>query len=326
MQPKVSVVMSVYNAAPHLRDAVSSVLAQTFRDFELLIINDGSTDASGQILKEFTDPRIRIIEQENRGLVTSLNRGVRESKGEYIARMDADDICLPGRLHSQVTYLDAHPAIALLGAFVSTMDEDGNPLAPVVRFPIQHQDIWQKLGRRPWVVCHPAVMYRRQVAMDIGLYDPAFAHAEDVEFFARLMSKYRAMNLPEVVLNYRVRRGAVSVTRKDHGRVNALLVATMIDQWEPGKSLGATFDQRRAADAAIEASRRAITREEVEAMYQCRIGRELLRGRQWRAAVRHYAEAARNDRWDWLPYVGIICAFLRIGGVNELDTLDGSPA
>jgi len=317
MPPKISVLMSVYNAEPHLNDAVKSVLAQNFEDFELLVINDGSTDASGQMLAAFTDPRIRILEQENRGLVPSLNRGIREARGQYIARMDADDICVPSRLKLQVDYLDTHLQIALLGGFVATMDEEGNPLAPMVRFPIRHEEIWSKLGRRPWVMCHPTVMYRRDVAVDIGLYNPAFAHAEDVEFFARLMSRYRAINLPEVVLQYRLRRGAVSVTRKDHGRVNAQLVAEMIAQWQPGQALSATQDQRRAADAAISASRRPVTRAEVEAMYQCRVARELLRGRQWQKAAKHYADATRHNRWDWLPYAGILCALLRIGGTQE---------
>jgi glycosyltransferase involved in cell wall biosynthesis len=317
MQPKVSVLMSVFNAEPHLRDAVKSILAQTFEDFEVLIINDGSTDGSARVLSAFTDPRIRIFEQENRGLVPSLNRGLREARGQYIARMDADDICTPRRLKLQVDYLDSHPQIALVGGFVATMDEEGNSLAPMVRFPIRHEEIWSKLGRRPWVMCHPTVMYRHEVAVDIGMYNPAFAHAEDVEFFARMMSRYRAINLPEVILHYRLRRGAVSVTRKDHGRVNAQLVAEMIAQWRPGQPLAPTQDQRRSADAAISASRRPITSAEVEAMYQCRVARELLRGRQWLKAAQHYADATRHNRWDWLPYAGILCALLRIGGTQE---------
>jgi glycosyltransferase involved in cell wall biosynthesis len=317
MQPKVSVLMSVFNAEPHLRDSVQSILAQTFEDFELLIINDGSTDGTGQLLSTFSDPRIKILEQENRGLVPSLNRGLREARGQYIARMDADDFAVPRRLKIQVDYLDGHSQIALAGGFVATMDEEGNPLAPMVRFPIRHEEIWSKLGRRPWVMCHPTVMYRREVAVDIGMYNPAFAHAEDVEFFARMMSRYRAINLPEVILHYRLRRGAVSVTRKDHGRVNAQLVAEMINQWRPGQALAPTQDQRRAADAAITASRRPITSAEVEAMYQCRVARELLRGRQWFRAAQHYADATRHNRWDWLPYAGILCALLRIGGTQE---------
>ena len=116
MAPKVSVLMSVYNAAAFLREAVESVLAQTFSDFEFVIINDGSTDNSPDILREFHDPRIRIIDQTNHGLIASLNHGIQISQGQYIARMDVDDRCELDRLALQVRFLDRNPEIALLAA------------------------------------------------------------------------------------------------------------------------------------------------------------------------------------------------------------------
>jgi glycosyltransferase involved in cell wall biosynthesis len=310
---KVSVVMAVRNEAVHVREAVDSVLHQTGVDFELVVVDDGSTDDTPALLRALHDRRLRVITGEGRGLVSSLNRGIIESAGDYIARMDGDDRCLPGRLQTQAEYLDTHPELALVGGSVGTMDEEGNPLAPRVEFPATHEQIWAALGRRPWVFCHPAVMYRRDAAVDVGLYDPMFKHAEDAEFFARLMTKYRAVNLPDVVLDYRIRRGAISVKQKTHGTANAGLVATIIDRWQPGQPFRATDQERKAADEQIEQSMRIATADKIEAAYQCRIGRELLRGRQWRRARRHYLLAARSDPLSKMPYAGWICGLFRIG-------------
>ncbi len=311
--PRVSVVMSVFNAGDFLREAVDSVLAQSFSDFEFIIIDDGSTDGSLAVLQSFTDPRIKLFPQPNRGLIASLNRGIEESTGQLIARMDCDDRCEPNRFSLQVNYLDQHPEVALLGGSIATMDETGNPLAPLVKFPATHDQIWSQIGRRPWVFCHPAVMFRRDAAVDVGLYSSGFAHAEDAEFFARLMTKYKAANLPEVLLNYRLRRSAVSFTRSAHGRINAELVARIIDRWKPGQPFAPTADERRDADIAIAMCNGSTPPNQTESAYHCRVGRELLRGRQWRRALRHYSLAARSDWQNRVAYIGMGCAILHYG-------------
>ncbi|MDB5295179.1 MAG: glycosyltransferase, partial [Phycisphaerales bacterium] len=252
--PLVSFVLPVHNAGEHLAAAVESVLAQTYGDFEVLAINDGSTDGSRDVLAGYRDPRVRVIDQPNAGLVATLNRGVREARGAWVARMDADDVCLPHRLERQMAHLAARPELDLLGGWVATIDEAGRLLADVVPFPVTHEALWGSIGRRPWVMCHPAVVFRRAAAVDAGLYDPAYKHAEDAEFFARLMTRGRVENLPAVVLKYRLRRGAVSGQFKDHGRVNAELVKAVIDRWRPGEPFAATPAERAAADAAIAAS------------------------------------------------------------------------
>jgi glycosyltransferase involved in cell wall biosynthesis len=314
MPPKISVVMSVYNAGAYLREAVDSVLAQTFEDFEFIIIDDGSTDDSLPLLKKISDPRIRLIEQENRGLIASLNRGIESATGTYIARMDADDRCEPHRFALQVRYLDQHPEIALLGGSVATMDEAGNPLAPCCTLPQTHEEIWAGIGRRPWVFCHPAVMFRRDAAIDVGLYRSDFAHSEDTEFFARLMTRYRAANLPDVLLNYRLCRSAISFTKTAHGLVNAQLVARIIDRWQPGEPFEATTEERRDADIAIALSQDAPSPAKMESAYHIRVGRELLRGRQWKRAFAHYRIAAAHDPRKRRVYMGMACALLHVGG------------
>jgi glycosyltransferase involved in cell wall biosynthesis len=313
MPPKVSVVMSVYNAGDFLREAVDSVLTQTFEDLEFIIIDDGSKDQSLQTLQEYTDPRIRILTQANRGLIASLNRGILEARGRYIARMDADDRCEPDRLEIQVRYLDHHPDIALLGGSVATMDEQGNPLAPFVGFPLTHEEIWSSVGRRPWVFCHPAVMYRREAAIDVGMYHTGFSHAEDAEFFARLMTKYRAANLPEVLLNYRLCRGGVSLTKLAHGQVNAKLVASIIDRWQPGEPFGPTPLERKAADEEIARCDASTTPAQIESAYQVRLGRELLRAKSWARARRHYINAIRSNPKNRRAYVGLAASWLHAG-------------
>ncbi len=306
--------MSVYNAGGFLKEAVESVLAQTFEDFEFVIINDGSSDTSLATLREFTDPRVRILTQENRGLIAALNRGILESTGQYIARMDADDRCEPDRLEIQVRYLDEHPNIALLGGSVATMDESGNPLAPCVRYPQTHEEIWAEIGRRPSVFCHPAVMYRREEAIDVGMYRPDFAHAEDAEFFARLMTTYRAANLPDVLLHYRLCRSSVSLVRLAHGQANARLVARMIDRWQPGEDFVPTEEERRIAEREIARCSEPVPPQKIESAYQSRVARELLRGRQWRRALQHYRNAIRSDQFNRKAYLGVVAALLHIGG------------
>lgn len=126
--PEISVILPVYNAEAYLRQAIDSVLAQTFTDFELLIVDDGSTDRSAEIIRSYDDPRIRCLSNEgNKGLIYSLNRAIDEAKGRYLARMDADDICLPQRLEKQVRYLQKNN-IAILATRANLINAAGNPL------------------------------------------------------------------------------------------------------------------------------------------------------------------------------------------------------
>ena len=316
--------MSVFNAGGFLVEAVDSILAQTMEDFELIAIDDGSTDQSLTTLQRFNDPRLKIIQQPNRGLIASLNRGIELAQGKYIARMDADDRCAPDRFGLQVNYLDQHPEIALLGGSIATMDETGNPLAPCVGFPQTHGQIWAGIGRKPWVFCHPAVMYRRDAAIDVGLYRSDFAHAEDAEFFARLMTRARAANLPDVLLHYRLRRGAISFTKAAHGRINAQLVAKMIDHWKPGEPFEPTIQQLADAKKAIDACDQPANESQRESAYHCRVGRELLRGRQWRSAFGHYSTAMKNDWRNKLAYAGLACSILHYGAEPRINQAVGN--
>lgn len=207
--PKVSVILPVYNGEKYVREAVESVLDQTFPDFELIIIDDGSTDATSEILDRFSDSRIaRLRNEKNFGLVGSLNKGLGESRGEFIARMDADDVSLPERFEKQVAYLVAHPEIGVLGTAILQTDNRGQGIAAVV-LPETHEAILREM-LSGLAVAHPTVMARRQVVLAAGGYNPNFGDAEDTELWSRLIFRTRFANLSQVLHRHRLHNQSVT--------------------------------------------------------------------------------------------------------------------
>lgn len=212
--PSLSVVIPTYNAARYVEEAVSSVLAQSFTDFELLLIDDGSTDGTTQLLEQFvSDPRVRLLRNErNLGLIATLHRAYAECQAQIIARMDADDICAPDRFGQQIAFLRANPEIAIVGGAIRFF---GNVAPNVFTFPTSHADIHcAMLFYCP--LAHPALMFRRNL-VDQGVmrYDEAFRHAEDYHLWSRLLLRVKAANLPEVVLDYRLHTQQVSSNSSD---------------------------------------------------------------------------------------------------------------
>lgn len=208
--PTVSVLMPVYNAGRYVAEAVESILGQTFADFEFLIVDDGSTDGSLGILREYAarDSRVRLTSRENRGLVTTLNELLAAAKGEYAARMDADDVCLPERFARQVAFLRSNPGVlAVGGAFIIT-DEAGVELT-TIRPPVDDREL-QSLalsGRNPF--CHPAVMMRRAAVDAVGGYRQELMLAEDLDLWLRLGERGELAGLPHVLIRYREHGGSI---------------------------------------------------------------------------------------------------------------------
>ena len=205
MTPAVSVLMGVHNGLPYLPEAVESILRQTFADFEFIIIDDGSTDGSGEWLetKAKEDPRIRLVRQVNIGLTKSLNRGLALARGEFIARMDGDDIALPQRLEMQVSALRDNPALILLGSEVEIIDAQGRALA-VRGHSRDHVEIRRRLLTGDGgALTHPAVMFRASAARAIGGYDEAMTTTQDIDFFLRMSEVGPVTNLPHVLLYWR---------------------------------------------------------------------------------------------------------------------------
>ena len=222
--------MSVYNGRPFLETAVESVLDQTFTDFEFIIIDDGSTDGSSEILRRHAaqDDRIRLFDQENIGITPSINRGLRKTRGEYIARMDADDVSLPARFEKQVAYLENHPDCVALGGQVRLIDDNGRPVRNSESPPYSDREGWMKglwmdhkliekdLLAGEWPIQQSASMLRRDAVEDIGGYDERFPTNQDHDLFLKLAEVGRLANLQETVVKYR--RHPEQVTADQSGR------------------------------------------------------------------------------------------------------------
>jgi GT2 family glycosyltransferase len=209
--PRLSVIMSVYNDAIYLPVAIESILAQTFSDFEFLIVDDGSDDDSGSIIERYAgqDSRIRAFHQANRGLIYSLNMMIAKARTPLLARMDGDDISLPDRLATQFAYLESHPHIGVLGTGADTIDDLGN--AGLRRFDnvTDPDDVVADLMNGP-PLCHPSVVMRRDVVERVGGYHPAFLHCEDYDLWLRLSEITRLSSLPERLILYRQSASQVS--------------------------------------------------------------------------------------------------------------------
>lgn len=214
--PLVTVLLPVYNAAPFLQAALDSILMQTFADFELLAIEDGSTDDGPTILKACTDPRLQIITHaRNRGLIASLNEGIERARGRYIARMDADDLMVPDRLASQVAFLETNPGLAAVAGFVETMNAEGE-VTGVWDIDLATPDEGSVADMLPRTNCiaHPTVMLRRNALGQLR-YDPCQHGAEDWDLWLRMRSRgLRITKLPEVLLQYRQHATSMMGTQK----------------------------------------------------------------------------------------------------------------
>ena len=217
INPKVSVLLPVFNGERFLKDAVGSILNQSYDDFEFIIVNDGSTDGTLTILNAFasSDCRIRIISRANTGLTIALNEGLQSARGLYLARMDADDISCKMRFSRQVAFLDTNPDCVAVGSWVERMDQKGLPISILVR-PVVHEEIDAlHINAQGGGIIHPSAMFRTQSLHQIGGYKPNWEPVEDLELFLRLAEVGKLANLGEVLLRYRLNIIGVSSTRRE---------------------------------------------------------------------------------------------------------------
>ena len=224
--PPLSVAMSVYNGERFLAEAIESILAQDFPDFEFLILDDGSTDGTADMVRAFAarDWRIRPIIRENRGLVASLNQLLAEARAPIVARMDADDIAHPSRFSTQMAFLAANPDCGVVGSWSRDMDENGGPYTTGGRdHPVEHDEFLYNIRHGGPLLCHPSVMYRREVVLAQGGYHAAFRHCEDLDLWLRLASSTRMANIPERLIRYRHYLGQVSKRHATEQQVGAAI-------------------------------------------------------------------------------------------------------
>ena len=237
-QPLVTVLMAVHNDLAYLPEAVDSILGQTLDDFEFLVLDDGSTDGSGEYLAGLNDPRVRLVRNgDNLGLTRSLNRGLDLAEGLFVARMDADDVALPHRLERQVAFLDAHPRVGIVGSSRVLIDPAGGFVAHA---PAVEDDIgirWKCLLGNPFA--HPAVTFRLDLMDAHGLrYDETYLTAQDYELWSRLLGVTEGANLAEPLLRYRLRAGVSRTHKPDQLRNHDRIARASIGRLVPGFEVG----------------------------------------------------------------------------------------
>lgn len=240
--PSVSVVMPVYNARKFLAEAIKSILDQTFVDFEFVIIDDGSTDGSRQMLESYAakDARIRLLSRPNKGIGPTRNEGWRVAKSGLIAIMDADDIAVPTRLEKQLAFMQAHQEVVCVGGLTRLIDDKGRwipcPLIP----PLLHDELDALLLKGACPISNSAVMMRRDAIEKVGGYDEDLSMAEDYALWLKLSEVGKLENLPEVLVSYRIHGESVSAQKTELQMARAKIA------WERAlmrRGISSTFEQ-----------------------------------------------------------------------------------
>lgn len=212
--PKVSVIMGVHNGEKYLKEAVDSILHQTFKDFEFIIINDGSTDGSREILESYNDDRVVLIHQDNAGLTRALNKGLSLARGKYIARMDADDISLPRRLEKQIQFLEENTGVGLISCHFYEIDSEGCRIN-LCQLPVKNEDI-QKSLLVCNQFCHGAAVFKSECIRTIGMYREFFRFSQDFDLWLRIAEKFKCANLNTPHYKWRINpQSQFSVSIKD---------------------------------------------------------------------------------------------------------------
>lgn len=279
--PKLSCLMPAYNAERYIQAALDSVLSQTFVNFELIVVNDESTDGTRAILDEYArkDPRVRVFHEQHGGVVSSLNKGLAHCVGEYVARMDADDICAPERFAVQVKYLDEHPGCACVGGLYMDIDEAGTHRG-IFRYNRNRVTSFDSFPVRVALTCHPLATFRRSILTSVGGYRSTFPHAEDYDLFLRIAEHGTVENPEQLLLYYRTHSSSVSWRNVEVQETEAAYA-----------ELSALLKHRRQANLKsavdLEAARREIDR-----LYPTWITEPYIRFRIWRRLVNIAPERA----------------------------------
>ena len=226
MSPKVTVFIPVYNRERYVAEAIASVLAQTFEDFELLVVDDGSTDGTRDAVAAVADARVRLVcNGRNLGIPATRNRGLAEARGEYLALLDSDDWCYPERLARQVAFLEAHPDYAEVGSWGRAMDQAGRPLKSIQYRPVGADDVKVEFLFR-CAIKNRSVMGRTALLRDYG-YRADYARCQDYDMHVRIAREWKIGNLPQILVRGRVHPGQWTGATKDLGRQIKLDIMAM---------------------------------------------------------------------------------------------------
>jgi glycosyltransferase involved in cell wall biosynthesis len=260
----VSVVLPVRDGERFLAEALESILRQTYADLEVVVVDDGSTDGTADVLAGFRDERLRVVRQEPAGLVAALQRGVAEARAPLIARMDADDVSEPERLERQVELLGRRPRVGMVATWVAVIDEEGRELRREVQ-PSAHEDLARRLLlRNPFQ--HGSVLLRRDALEAVGGYRADYGANEDYDLWRRLTRSWELACVPEVLYRYRVHAGAVTQTDPERIVQRERLRDELWRDYDPrAYDVRATVRRTRAAEPEVReglvADQRALARE-----------------------------------------------------------------
>ena len=217
--PKISVIMSVYNGEKYLKEAIESVLNQTFTDFEFIIVNDGSTDDSLKIIKSYADKRVRLIDNEtNIGLTRSLNKAIEQARGEFVARQDADDVSLPGRFEEQIRYFERYPETALLGTGIYIIDEGGKVSGKKAAQENPGESLFKSNRFN-----HGSTMFRSAVVRKLGGYNELLRYCQDYELWLRMAKSHEVRNLKQALYKLRSHDENIQFRKRDEAALYHLL-------------------------------------------------------------------------------------------------------
>jgi len=229
--PKITVLLSVYNDEKYIGESIDSILDQTFKDFELLIVDDCSTDGTVDVIRKYKDSRIRlVVNKKNVDITRSLNKGLKLARGKYIARLDSDDVSIPKRLEKQFNFLEDNKDYAAVGSRTEYIDGDGNHIG-YWKQEISAEEIFYALSYR-CCLTSSSMMFNRETVSKIGNYDESSSHAEDYEIFYRISRKHKIYVIPEYLIKYRIRENQRLVINNSPTRERTFKIAsnTKIDR------------------------------------------------------------------------------------------------
>lgn len=304
----ITVLMPVYNAEKYLTEAINSVLCQTHSDFELLIVNDGSRDRSLEIINSYEDQRIRVITQENAGVSAALNTGLKEAKGKYIARFDADDVCYPTRIEEQYRFMQAHPDYVIIGADIDYIDKDGEYLFSYQTFGHTNEEIKERISMGcPFV--HSVVMYKKDTVLGMGGYEVKAHTFEDYFLWMKLIDKGKVFNFNKPMIKVRFNPESVTVDFKDYSE-------TFLRLREKALKTGIITDEE--GQLLLQNVKKLDMRTK-EFSYNNMLGKKYL----WnnynpRKARRHLWKALKIKPFTISPYVLMAISFLPASSISSL--------
>jgi len=293
VQPTVSVVLPVWNGEKYLAEAIHSMTSQTFESFELLVVDNGSTDRTRAIALEFArnDGRILVLAREHRGVAEASNAGIDAARGRYVARMDADDISHPLRLQKQIAFLDANPGCVAVGSHIRIIDAEGKPIGSWP-LPEHHEEIVDRMMKGSLCLAHPSAVMRTEAVRSAGGYRPICVPAEDLDLWIRMSELGEFANLPEQLLSYRRHMDAVGVREREG---QTIMISSLINTARRNRGLG-SVKLRFAASTG-----------DSRCDYHFECARIALRSGRRRAAIKH-AWASIVSAPLWLPSYAALAA------------------